>query len=276
LRIERATALAESLAQVLGLAGPALAGVLIAVVGPSNVLWIDAASFAVSALLLVTCVPEPARRVAQTAGGYLSDLVAGLRFVAHEPVLFPLVLFFFAMNVVIGPIDTVVLPVYASEVFDSSIAFGLMAAAGGAGGLIGTTVFGWIGHRLSRRAVFTGGFLAVPLALGALTLTPGLPLTLAILTLLGLALGLTNVLEYTIYFERIPEGMRARALGITGAIGWGSTPLGRIGGGYLLEWFGLTAGLGILAVAFLPVPLTMFAVRAFHDLNPPPDSARDA
>jgi MFS family permease len=274
-RTERAFAISEGSSTILSLAAPAAAGGLIALIGASNVLWLDAASFAISALLMAGFVPDTARTVA-TEGGYLRELTAGLRFVRSEPVLFPLILFFAAMNLAIGPVDALIVPVYAKEVFDSALALGLMTAAGGAGALAGTTVMGWIGHRLSRRGVFFGGFIAVPLALAALALTPNLPLTIAILALLGLALGLTNILEYTIYFERIPEEMRARVLGLTGAIGWCTVPLGRIGGGFLLERLGLAGSLALLAVVFMPVPLALFAVRAFRRLGAPEEASATA
>jgi MFS family permease len=265
--VERALAASEGTSTVLGLAAPALTGVMIAAFGASNVLWIDAASFAVSAALMARFVPDTVRNVAEQTGSYLEELVAGLRFIRFEPVLFPLILFFAAMNVVIGPVDALIVPVYASEVFGSAIAFGVMAAASGAGALAGTAVMGWIGHRLPRRAIFCGGFLAVPLALASLALTPGLPLTLAILALLGLALGLTNILEYSIYFERIPEAMRARVMGLAGAIGWWTVPVGRLIGGFLLERFGLSTSLALLAALSLPIPLGIFAIRSFHALD---------
>lgn len=272
---ERAFALSEGASTVLALVAPALTGVMIAAFGASNVLWIDAATFAISALLMATFVPDTVRETTRELGGYLQELAAGLRFVRFEPVLFPLILFFAAMNLAIGPVDALIVPVYANEIFDSAIAFGLMAAAGGAGALAGTTVMGWVGHRLSRRAVFFGGFLTVPLALAALALIPNLPVTLAILALLGLALGLTNILEYTIYFERIPEHMRARVMGLTGAIGWATVPLGRLAGGFLLERFGLATSLALLATLVMPIPLALFAVRAFRDLGAPGSIAAD-
>ncbi len=273
---ERALAVSEGTSTVLALVVPALTGVLIATVGASNVLWIDAGSFAISALLMARFVPDTIRDQSREAGNYLRELVSGLRFVRFEPVLFPLVLFFAAMNLVIGPIDSLILPVYASEVFNSAVTFGLMAAAGGIGALAGTTVMGWIGHRLSRRAVFFGGFLAVPIALGGLALTQNLPLTLTILAILGLALGLTNILEYTIYFERIPDEMRARVMGLTGAIGWCTVPLGRVVSGFLIEHVGLPGSLALLAVLFLPVPLAMLSLGVFRDLSAPRGTSEEA
>jgi len=266
--VERALAFSEGSSTVLGLLAPALAGILIAIFGASNLLWVDAATFAVSALLVARYVPDPVREASQQAGRYLEELIAGLRFIRFEPVLFPLILFFAAMNLVIGPVDALIVPVYANEVFGSAVAFGLMSAASGAGALAGTTVMGWIGHRLPRRLVFVGGFLAVPLALATLALTPSLPVTLAVLAALGLGLGLTNILEYTIYFERIPESMRARVMGLTGAIGWWTVPLGRLVGGFALEHFGLATSLALLAAISLPIPLAIVMIRAFRALDP--------
>lgn len=272
LRIERATALSESVLTVVSLVAPALAGVLIAVFGASNVLLFDALTFAVSAGVIASLVPAHQRTVVSVdePRGYMAEFRKGIQFIRHERLLFPLVLFFAAINLAIGPIELVFIPVYAKEVFDSSLALGLMAAANGGGALVGAVLFGAIGHRLSRRAVFFAGFAGVPLTLAALALTPNLPVTLAILVGLGLGLGLANVLEYTIYFERIPEGMRARALGLVGAIGWGSVPIGRILGGVLVERFGLSLTMAGLAALCLPLPLLMFVIPAFRDMRAPP------
>lgn len=274
-RFERANAIFDGAITVASLAAPAVAGVLIALIGATNVLWLDVATFGMSAALMAFGVPSHASPAPDpaTTGSYRQELLRGLRFVRNEPVLFPLVLFFAAMNLFIGPVDALIVPVYAREVLDSSVALGLMAAAGGAGALGGNVLFGWLGHRLSRRGVFCAGFLGVPLALGALALTPGLAVAVAILALLGLALSLTNLLEYTIYFERIPEGMRARVLGLAGAIGWGSVPLGRLLGGLLLDSLGLAATLAVLAALALPIPLAMFAMDAFRRLDAPAEAS---
>lgn len=270
LRIERATALSESALTIVSLAAPALAGVLIAVFGASNVLIIDALTFALAASIVARLLPyrPPRASAGNEQRGYVAEFRQGLRFIRHERLLFPLVVFFAAINLAIGPIETVFVPVYAKEVFGSSVALGLMAAANGGGALAGTLLFGAIGHRLSRRAVFFVGFACVPATLAALAFTPALPLTLAVLVGLGFGLGLANVLEYTIYFERIPAGMRARVLGLTGAIGWGSVPLGRLAGGFLVERFGLTATLAGVALVSLPLPLLLLVVPAFRSMRP--------
>ena len=57
---ERATGATAVVERFARLAGAPLAGVLIAATGATNVLWIDAASFLVSAALVAVGVPQPA------------------------------------------------------------------------------------------------------------------------------------------------------------------------------------------------------------------------
>src|SRR5689334_129768 len=58
--LERASALSDAISRSTRLIGAPLAGVLIAVIGAGNVLWIDAATFIVSAILIGLFVPKPA------------------------------------------------------------------------------------------------------------------------------------------------------------------------------------------------------------------------
>jgi hypothetical protein len=256
-RFERVNSASDALFTLGSLAGPALAGVLIVAVGPANVLWLDAVSFLISIVLVKTLVPAD---LVQPAGdgdaGYCRQFREGMRFIRQERLLFPLILLLAVMNVLIGPIDVLIVPVYAKEVFDSAYALGLMAAAGAVGSLLGNVVFFF-------------GFISLPAVLLSLSSTPGLAVTLAVLAGLGFGLSLTNLLEYTIYFERIPEGMRARVLGLAGAIGWCTVPVGRLTGGGLIEAFGLPDGLLVLGLAALPLPFVVWIVPGFRDMRAP-------
>ncbi len=267
---ERANAWLEGSITGGALLGPALAGVLIAGFGAANVLWLDVATFLISAALVATRVPGDLLQEDDDTvkSGVLRSLSEGLRFVRREPVLFPLIIFLAAMNLVIGPVETLLLPVYAAEVFDSAVAFGSMAATLAAGSLAGTLLAGWIGHRLPRREVLLCGFLPVPLGLLILSPLPPLAVVLPVLALIGLGLSLTNMVEYAVYFERIPGSMRARLLGITGAIGWLSVPVGRIGFGFMVERLSLETALLLLGLVALPIPFAVVAVRSLrHGLS---------
>ena len=268
-RFERANAIFDGVLTSASLIAPAVAGVLIAFIGARNVLWIDAATFWVSALTIRTLVPsiQSVDGDAEQFEGYLSQLSAAVRFVLREPVLLSLVTVLAIMNLAIGPIQSVILPIVAHDVFHSSYALGLMTSSIALGALAGNVVFGTVGHRLARQSVFGIGFLVVPLVYGVLLLEPALAIAIGVLTIVGLGESLTNLLEYTIYFERIPRGMRARGLGITGAMGWGTVPVGRILAGVGISALGLTATLGAFALVFIPIPIMILGGVAFRGLN---------
>src|SRR5215212_8294597 len=93
MRIARANAAFQGIQHASFLLGPPLAGVLIAVFAPSNVLWIDAATFVVSAALVSTLVPSLAPRPGTTAelrhaGGYLAELAEGITFIRRDRLVF--------------------------------------------------------------------------------------------------------------------------------------------------------------------------------------------
>lgn len=276
IRFERANSLFDGVLTTASLLGPAAAGVFIALIGASNVLWLDAATFWISAVIMRTLVRVPRARVARKTQdrAYLYQIGDAVRFVFREPVLCPLVVILALMNLAIGPLDTVFVPVYVHDVYDSSYVLGLFTSVIAAGGLGGNVIFGWVGHRLSRRFVFGLGFLTIPAVFAVLSLKPFAVISLAALAFAGLGMSLANLLEYTMYFERIPQEMRARGLGITGALNWGTTPIGRLVAGAGIAVFGLAATLTGFALVFSSLPLALLGGVAFRNLNSP--AARDA
>jgi hypothetical protein len=83
--IERANGADRAIVRLGQVVGPILGGILIAAIGAANVLFVDAASFAVSAIAVAIGVPAAANRAesAQAQGGrsYLAELREGLRFI---------------------------------------------------------------------------------------------------------------------------------------------------------------------------------------------------
>ncbi|MDH4113577.1 MAG: hypothetical protein OEV60_13005 [Actinomycetota bacterium] len=92
--LERATGPSAVVERASRLAGAPLAGVLIAIVGATSVLWIDAASFLVSAALVAVSVPRKDRGSAVDGDQPASDigeLREGFVFLHRDRTLFTLV-----------------------------------------------------------------------------------------------------------------------------------------------------------------------------------------
>ena len=85
--IAQANSVIEGGTAFAGLAGPALAGILIPLLGAPNVLYVDAATYIVSFLLLAGFVP---RRKPVAAGATRHGVLAGIQFLLRDRLLGPL------------------------------------------------------------------------------------------------------------------------------------------------------------------------------------------
>jgi MFS family permease len=277
--VERANSALQAIEGSSDLLGPPLAGILIAFLGASNVLLLDAATFAISAAMIAGAVPRSERVPAETpaaGGGYSAELLEGLRFIRGDRLIFSIVIVAVILNFLDSPIFLVVLPVYADANFGSAVVLGIMFAGFGAGSLVSTLLFGALGHRLPRRSTLIVCWVVVGLPFWILATTPSLSVTVAALAVTGLAAGPLNPIIFTVVQERTPEHVRGRVIGALWALALAATPLGVVLTGYLLEAVGLRPILIGVAVGYLVVTLSMFLNPALREMERPARVAKGA
>ncbi|MET7335598.1 MFS transporter [Nonomuraea sp. NPDC005650] len=281
--LTRAAGLYDGAARCAALTGSALGGVLIAVLGAENVLWVDAATFAVSAPLFafgVRGLPEAQaqRRVEPTSlRAYRRELAEGYRFLAATPLLLALCL----MTLVTRGLDqawsAVLLPVDARVELDGSIDLGLLNAAFGVCALAGALVFGAVGSRFRRWPVFAIAFLigGLPRFVVAAFTDTFAPLAV-IMAAEGLAFGVLNPIMATVTYETVPEELRSRVLSATTASVQLVTPMGGLAAGFLVDSAGLPCTLltvgGVYLLATL-CPLIFPVWRQMDSTGSPHDRA---
>lgn len=271
--LERANALYQVIIRAAGLVGPLLAGILIATIGASNLLWLNAASFVVSAGIIAVAVRErrplqsPVRDEGQRR--LLAEIAEGFRFIRRDPVLLALVVTISVGSLLAEPLYPVVLPVYAREVFGSAIDLGLIFAALASGSLAGNAVFWVVGPRLPRRATIIGGFTVRALTLWVLVFLPPLWVIVAAVVVNALCLEPVNPMVMTVAQERIPAAMRGRVFGAIAAIAATTLPLGMLVYGWLLEAIGLQPTLLLLAAVNLALPAIMLLLPGLRLLGAP-------
>jgi MFS family permease len=253
-----------------GVAGPAMAGVLIGLIGAATNLAIDAVSyFAFAACLLFVRVPSraadaasfrPGGVVAEDVakdGGAKDDVVAegghrpAIAFIVRTPAILAITLMFMAANIGEGML-TVLLPVYAVEVLVvGATGYGLLVSAMTAGTLAGSLAVGavrwpWPLGRSIAVAQLLGG-----VALLGLALQPPFALAAALLVVFGLLVSPLTIWAQTIRMRLIPESLRGRVFSLLRTLMQSTPPVG-----------GLVAGsmLGVAAIG--PVALVLGAVIA--------------
>ena len=243
--LERATSAYDGVSRGARMLGAPIAGALIALWGASNILLIDAATFAVSAVLVQALVPGSIRpAVAAESEPYLRRLGAGLRYLREDRLIAGITSMVMVTNLLDAAFASVLIPVYARDVLHSSVALGLIGGVFGGGALAGTLVYGAIGPRLPRWPVYTVAFLVAGgprfFLLGA---EPPLPVILCGLLASGVLCGAINPVLSAVEFQRIPEAMQSRVFGTTYAGCLIGMPVGAVGGGLAVDELGIRAGL---------------------------------
>lgn len=267
-RLEGVNASFEGVQYLALLLGPPIAGLLIAMIGASNVLWLDAASFAASAVIVGALIPRVASGLKDAARGrYRDEFVAGLRFLRGDRLLRALAVGLAIGNMLGSPLFGVILPVFARQAYGSAAKLGIIVAATGIGQIIGATLYGAIGHQLPRRALWVTSFIVVPLPWIILIFTTSLPLIAGALALGSVLSGPTNPLLVTIRHERIPQALRGRVFSTFSAIATAAQPLGLAVGGFAVEVFGLKGTIVTLTLAEFLLGITMIFIPALHDMN---------
>jgi MFS family permease len=268
MRLERANALVQSIPRFAILFGPPLAGVLIALFGASNVLWLDAATFAISAVVIGTLVPHrvPTARHETGPRRYFADLAEGWRFLAANRISRALITLFLFTNLIESP-WSLLLAVYTKRVFGTAVSFGTVLAALGAGAIVSSFLFAAVGHRLPRLGVLVLYPLGGAITFSALALNVSFIALVAVTFAYGLAVGMVNPPTKTIQQEQVPSALLGRVQGIITALMFAFIPLGRGIAAVLIDPVGLPAIFLTIGVLFALVTVVMLALPVFRDLT---------
>jgi MFS family permease len=279
--MERAAGLLSGANRSALLLGAPLAGALVSLVGPASVVAIDAASFAAAALIALgwVRVAQPAA-VAVTEGvdategsvlrRYGRDLAAGLRFIAGDRLLLGIITMVATTNLLDQGLMDVMLPVWVRDNIGSAGALGLIGGVGGLGSVLGNLVGAWLGPRVSRRALYTVGYLVGGFPRFLVMVLSGALAPVLVVTFVadGFAGSLNSVIGAASY-ERIPEHLRARVLGAVRASSWAGIPFGALLAGYAVDGLGLSPAVLTFGIAYLLTTLSPLVFPAWQQLRRP-------
>ncbi|HET8956698.1 MAG TPA: MFS transporter [Solirubrobacterales bacterium] len=192
-------------------AGPALAGVLLALGSPGTALAVDAATFVVSAACLWGVRAPGVRTEEEEGEPFLLELRHGWREFSSRSWMVAVVLGAAVTNAIFFPVFQVLGPTVARESLGGSTGWALIAAMWGAGGLLGGVVA--LHVRPRRPLLLSEGFIllfAIPVVLLAI------PATTAVIALGALfasaTVALAEVLYETVSAQHIPPEALARVV----------------------------------------------------------------
>lgn len=256
------------------LLGPLAAGLLISVMGAASVLYLDAATFAVSIIIIGVFVRIPSNAATRAGGvkgeaiepaqeSFFKTVQEGLRYTLNDDFLRLVIPISLLYNFILSPTIAVILPVLARDEFDSAGALGLMIAAFGGGSALGTLAFGWKGHQFSRSTIFLALLPGITIGFWILPFATSVWIGMLATGIVGLAIGPTNVLGMTIMQERVPEEMMGRVFGLMFSFGAALAPLGVFLAGIMIEVTGLRS---VMIFAAIGVSIALLRVLMVRDI----------
>jgi MFS family permease len=258
-----ATSTIEGLAT---LAGPLVAGVLVATAEPGVVFAVAAAGMLAAALLFARVSVE-GRALTAFVSGSMSlrrALLAGFQTALTEPQARVVVGLMAAQTFVRGCLNVLIVVTVFRVLHAGPGAVGYMTAAIGAGGLIGA--FGALAVVRHRLAIpFGAALVAWGLPIALLAPRPYLALSLVLLAIVGIANSVEDVAGFTLLQRVVPDAMLTRVLGVLWGLAMGTLALGSIAAPAVVRAIGPRPALVVVG-SILPL-LTFLTWRTLVDID---------
>jgi MFS family permease len=247
-------AMFQALFQIGQVAGPAVAGLLLAGAGVRFVYWMDVTTLAAAIAVTFLISPQPPQAGASHPAG-LRSILAGFSYLRGRPVIQGAYLI--DINAMVFGMPRAVFPALASTVFGGGArTLGFLYAAPGAGALLGAVTTGWV-HRIRRqgRAVIAA-VLVWGVAITCFGLVRWLPAALALLAVAGCADVISAVFRSTIIQLTVPDELRGRLMGVQMGVVTGGPRIGDAESGAVAAAFSpatsvISGGLACVAGALI-------------------------
>ncbi|MBF5029071.1 MULTISPECIES: MFS transporter [Micromonospora] len=248
----RLTSAYDGLARGMTLFGAVLGGLLIDWVGLTRAIWIDAATFAVCALLIGVLVRPPAPAQPAPREPYLRALRGGFAYLRTDRTLMIMLIVVSVSNMFANASVAVWIPLWVNQVLGDPAGFGLLLGVFSAGALLGNLLFTMFGTRLPAGTTFALGLtLSGAPRLLALALSDDLVVVLVVTFLSGIGIAAVNPLLGAALYQRVPGELQTRVLGISGSVAFLGLPVGALLGGWSVALLDLTPALLVMSVVCL-------------------------
>lgn len=233
-----ANSLFRSMDYLASAIGPLAGGVLVAAVGPHPAYWVNAFSFAISAVL-ITRIPQ---RLLQSeraeSRGHWGDLADGFAHVARSrPLLTVLVAWSIA---VIGNAGVNVAEVVlAKETFNSgTFGFGLLSTGSGIGLVAGALTAGGLLEKRPISSVYGLAIALMAFGIGAAALSPNVWVASVCVIVSGFGNGVAVVCNALFVQRGAPDFLRGRAFTVIMSTNFAVLGLAMVAAGPLTDAFG--------------------------------------
>jgi len=255
-----ANALMQGSQQFAGLIGPALAGVVVALIQTGPAFVFDAVSFAIAAIALFFVVggrraPKPADSgTAEAQPSVLATIRAGFAYAWSDPAVRSLILLTAAFNFAFtGPLSVGIPFMADHSLGGGSATFGFLLSGFGGGALVGAIAAGSISRVPRLGTVVLLIAIGLGIGLGLLGIAPNVATAFGLTLAMGLGIGFINVHVVSWLQGRTAPEMRGRVMSMVmlGSIGLAPVSYALVGAivdlGPIPLMFGVAGAIVVLA-----------------------------
>jgi predicted MFS family arabinose efflux permease len=170
-----------------------------------------------------------------------AEVVEGVRWLWHHPPIRTLTLTVVFFNVTFGAAISV-LVLYAERRLDAgAVAYGLLTTATAVGGVIGSSVYGWLERSVGMANIMRAGLIIETLTHLILAITQSLAVAMAIFVVFGVHAAAWGTTATTVRQRSVPAELQGRIGGVYMVGLQGGLVVGAAIGGVLAQIWGVTA-----------------------------------
>jgi MFS family permease len=258
-----AFALSSAAMNLTRVAAPAVAGLLLEVIGVAGVYWVVVACyvFVIASILMIPARGGAQPRPGEQRRGIRQDMMEGLRYAFSSKALMGLLAVAF-IAVLLGWNYQAFMPAVAVAVLGTGEAgFGILMAFSGIGAVVGTLAVATLGDFRRKGLLMTVSVIAMGVSLVLFSLSRNYYLSLGLIMLVGMtSMAFMTINSTLVQVITAPE-MRGRVNSLL-MMTWGLQPLGVLPFGVLADTVGVAFAIGLGGAALvLAVPLLLVPTR---------------
>ena len=266
--LERANSIHESVAAAGFATGPAIASILISVIGAFNSFFVVAALGAVAAILtlLIRVVEQRDAHDDDEGRNWVNYSVQGFKIVFQTPAILTIMSAFLVLAMIYLPTEMVVLPAWYNSIKEPT-GLGFLLSIMAISTTVGSLLFERVAKVLSFANILRVAILGVSAGMLPMSFLPPQWAMLSFGVVLGLAWGPLPVLLNTVIQRLIPANKRGRVFSLEMVLWTAGPMISMTFAGMAVDAFGVRVVYPALALLVIGASVIVSTRKSLADLN---------